>query len=50
MNSQTAAMYGMVAKIPDDTIIDDFLKYFLDYTYKFYIDWPLKLIIILIIK
>lgn len=31
----TKAMYGMLAKIPDELIVEDFMHYFMDEVYKF---------------
>ena len=32
-NKGSAAMYGMIAKIPDECIVDDFLKEFINMLY-----------------
>lgn len=34
-NTKNAGVYGMLAKIPDEKLIDDFLKYVLDLIYTF---------------
>lgn len=33
--SGTAAMYGMMGKIPDEEILEEFMSYFMDSVYKF---------------